>query len=152
MAAGMARAWAALAACLLSACGTAFAAGPSFKENPWKGSGFGTSVVEADFVAMAFTGTLSHMGKVRAEGEHVWTYNRFSGAGVIVAANGHEVQMRYEGVMDESTTPFTFEVRLTVLGGTGRWAGATGEAVLTGTDDGAGVFAFDLDGVLRFRD
>ncbi len=146
----MTAARAALAVCVFVACGAAHAAKPTFKEKPWKGTGFGTSFVTADVVSIFFTGNVSHLGRIEADGEHVWDGDGFSGAGTMIGANKHEIEILYQADREGTALPFTFRGTITVVGGTGRWARATGSAVLVGIDDGTGVFSFELDGTLTF--
>lgn len=135
---------AALAVFLVVACGAAFAAKPAFKEKPWKGSGAGTSLVMAEGAAIVFTGNVSHLGRIVADGEHVWNGTGFAGAGTMIGANRDELDFLYRA--DRSATGF--RGTLTVVGGTGRWQGASGSALLVGVDDGAGVFSFTINGTL----
>ena len=142
----------ALAVFLFVACGSALAAKPAFKEKPWKGWGSGTTLVTADGFEIVFSGNLTLLGKYVADGEHFWHGNSFGGAGTMIGANRDELDILYQATRVDASLPFTFRGTIKVMGGTGRWVGATGSAAMVGTDDGTGVFTFELDGMIISAD
>ncbi len=88
-------------------------------------------------------GTLSHFGLSTVSNTHCGDIKLFpniipltDGKGVIRAANGDEVFYTYEGYIDPSPVcgvSHVFELTGTITGGTGRFAGASGEISWTGT-------------------
>lgn len=87
------------------------------------------------------TGRLTHLGKVTAENTHCTflSDSSFSGGEMtITAANGDELFMEYSGtfelVTDESGNPVRSDVNLdwVIVGGTGRFDGASGSGEGTG--------------------
>ncbi|MBA2431990.1 MAG: hypothetical protein H0V56_07725 [Chthoniobacterales bacterium] len=112
------------------------------------------------------TGTISHLGRVTAE----WTVREVSFAsqgtqlviaqpdwiGVIKAQNGDQIIGAY--TFRSSTLPISpdgevqFIADLNITGGTGRFAGATGQAVSIGRGNiWTGRFTLDLTGSITLR-
>lgn len=58
-----------------------------------------------------------------------------NGSTTLIAANGDEVYYTWEGTLDWWEDPATFEGTFTITGGTGRFSGATGGGIVTGTTD-----------------
>ncbi|MEX1288735.1 MAG: hypothetical protein AB1Z57_12405 [Acidimicrobiia bacterium] len=84
---------------------------------------------------MTGTGTITHLGRVTWEAEHCF-YDDFMSFGAseltITAANGDQLFGTYTGSM---TGPTTWLDDLTIVGGTGRFEGATGEVAESGWYD-----------------
>jgi hypothetical protein len=83
---------------------------------------------------MAGHGTITHLGRVTWTTSHCFYEDfTFSDANlVITAANGDELRATYAGYMTGETT---WAETLTVLGGTGRFEGASGSSSNTGWID-----------------
>jgi len=84
------------------------------------------------------SGVTSHLGLVSVTGSHCPLLDGRSvdGQTTLVAANGDELYMTYEGVSDpvgipEPGTVITFMSDNVIVGGTGRFASATGEVDVT---------------------
>lgn len=77
-------------------------------------------------------GTASHLGRTQASGAHCSSFGLYTGEGTLVAANGDEVHIQYQGmgaefeIGDVLELPCDFEI----IGGTGRFAGAEGAGTL----------------------
>ena len=84
--------------------------------------------------------------------------NYESGSFIDTAANGHQLYRRLADsptstlCFDFTNERFTFNLYVDVVGGTGRFSGATGSAVVTGSGsnvaDGHSAFEFTLKGTL----
>lgn len=117
------------------------AAGSSDMKRPFdeRLTGTITAVVEdgcgANTLQITFggTGNVTHLGRVTWSSTHC-TYlleGRFGDADLrIKAANGDQLFATYEGV---PTGPTTFEDHMIVLGGTGRFEGASGQVAEQGS-------------------
>jgi hypothetical protein len=84
---------------------------------------------------MSGTGTITHLGRVSWEATHCFydDYMTFGNAEITVtAANGDQLFGTYNGTM---SGPTTWVDELTILGGTGRFLGATGEVAESGWYD-----------------
>ena len=81
-----------------------------------------------------FTVDASHLGRFTLDSLHVVNFDDFTGAGTaeITAANGDKLTTNMTGVAMPQDTPGVFYIveTFTVTGGTGRFAGATGEFVV----------------------
>ena len=79
-------------------------------------------------------GRASHLGRFTLDSLHVVNFDDFTGAGTaeITAANGDKLTTNMTGVAMPQDTPGVFYIveTFTVTGGTGRFAGATGEFVV----------------------
>lgn len=86
------------------------------------------------------TGTASHLGRTLATGEHCTPTGAqiTGGRATLVAANGDEVHLEYAGTVTPVVTAETpidtvivAETPYEIVGGTGRFDGATGEGDMT---------------------
>jgi hypothetical protein len=116
------------------------------EERPWKGVGVGTAPpAGADGIThVQMRGESSHTGAYTVVGAHTFISEEdFVGSFVLTAANGDELWVLYTGTFDttDTTNPFSFSGALTVIGGTGRFADATGSADYTAEID-ADTFEF----------
>jgi len=117
---------------------------------PWKGNAQGHDVgVDADgLIHVVFSGEASHMGRYSGVGWHyVHDDLLFVGAATFRAANGDTLVVTYEGSVSVSDQPPTIVGKMTVIGGTGNFKNAIGEADFDGDTD-QGAFGFDFDGKL----
>lgn len=134
---------------------TAAAANPAPPN--WKGGGTGTTRPDGGVDVDSFAGKSSHLGRFTGEGFHVLNPFDFTFAGQAVwtAANGDTLNVTYAGQVfpsDDPDYPFGFQAVLVADGGTGRLAGASGRAVMTGAFTGVpGELYFDFKGTLRTR-
>lgn len=88
-------------------------------------------------------GTLSHLGTVEVEGAHCTERSLTPlpvdfgrGVSIWTAANGDQLYANYEGTQTKFVEPgvvVAFEVTYTITGGTGRFAGASGQLSSKGT-------------------
>ena len=138
-------------AVLMMMAGASFAA----QLQPWKGNAQGHDVgVDAGgSIHIVFGGESSHMGRYSAVGRHRVNNNlEFSGSATFTAANGDTLDVTYEGSVSLAVNPPTISGTMTVVGGTGNFKNAIGEADFDGEDTGFGVFEFDFDGKLGTKD
>jgi hypothetical protein len=73
----------------------------------------------------------------------------FAGTATITAADGSTILLVDAGVepgFASQVFPTPFDATFTVVGGTGRFAGATGGGTVSGIDFGQGAFAFTFSG------
>jgi hypothetical protein len=86
----------------------------------------------------------SHPG-TDAEGKPIAT---LVGDGTLHASNGDKVYITFRALerVESGAPHLHFKGRLQVLGGTGRWLGASGRAKLSGVDGGGGRFAYSFHG------
>ena len=95
-----------------------------------------------------FTETLDYVATLDAEGAGV------EGTGVITAADGSKVYLRFEGTVPgfspAALFPLEYSETFVITGGTGRFAGASGSGDISGVDYGPQVNMFeqDFEGVL----
>ena len=79
-------------------------------------------------------GNASHLGRFTLDSRHVVNFVDLTGAGTaeLTAANGDKLTTNMTGVATPQDTPGVFFIveTHTVTGGTGRFAGATGEFVV----------------------
>lgn len=84
-------------------------------------------------------GNASHMGKIEGQFNHCINPfagdNLTDGAGAIIAANGDEVHVAYEGTITRSGGQSFVEGTFTISGGTGRFDGASGSGILTAVQE-----------------
>ena len=86
------------------------------------------------------SGTARHLGLISMASDHCFALPNLLTGGemTFVAASGDELHLTYEGTADPPGLPVvgqisTVDVDLLVVGGTGRFAEATGEAQMTGS-------------------
>jgi hypothetical protein len=121
----------------------------------WKGGGTGTTTPEGGVDVDVFNGKSSRLGQFSGTGFHVLNPLdfTFAGQGTWTAANGDTLDVTYTGQVffsGDPVFPFGFDATLVANGGTGRFAGAQGQAVLTGAFTGIpGDFFFDFEGTLQ---
>ena len=106
-------------------------------EDFFAGDTFGgrCSVPSQMLISMAGTGIVNHMGRVSWTGEHCTQLfaGTFGDADVVItAANGDKLYGTYSGWFTGETS---FAELMTILGGTGRFAGATGSVDEVGSFD-----------------
>ena len=118
----------------------------------------GRCSIPADYVVrFAIRGEATHLGKVTARLEHCG-YPDFQnprvgtdrdGTMLITAANGDELHGRYEGAAHGGGH---FSGAVEFIGGTGRFAGATGHGTFTGAADRTTgtIPVFELQGAIVF--
>jgi hypothetical protein len=144
---------AAIAAVLLLATHQAALAEP-FDPPNWRGDGLGTTAPSGGVDADDFVGKSTFVGSLTGEGFHILNPNDFTFAGqeTWTAPDGAKLYVELSGhifLSGDSDFPFGFIATLTAVGGTGRLAGATGEAVMTGAFTGVpGMFYYDFEGTL----
>jgi hypothetical protein len=131
----------------------------------WKASAAGASTLEElifrDGVPYLvdddlFQGDSSHVGLIAGEGMHFLNLLDFSfdGFAAWTASNGDELYVEFAGQLFPSgdpAFPFGAIADFQAIGGTGRFAGAQGSAILTGafTGDPLRAFYFDVNGTLH---
>jgi hypothetical protein len=130
------------------ALGPVASAQPGGTNRPWHGSGSGTGTFNTDTEDFVLDGTTiaTHLGKstIHTVGS---TLNGGTSVGTITAANGDQLFITQDGPATDLPSsvcppdlPFASQQSQTFIGGTGRFAGATGNLVVT-------VCArFDVDG------
>jgi hypothetical protein len=130
----------------------AFAAGPVMaggnQHRPFTGTAWGHGMVVPDASCPAFgglrsvftqTGYASHMGEIVIDNSHCTPAGPMIGGGqmTIAAANGDTVSITYTGGPSPAVGPdpmrFDVPIEFTVVGGTGRFVGATGGGHMTVT-------------------
>jgi hypothetical protein len=112
----------------LALAGVAFA-----QEVPFCGKFNGTG-----FPIAAMTGTANHLGRFQGTGQIIPTGpSTFIGTWEWFAANGDMLYGTLDGTFVREVSPGVFEYyeTTTILGGTGRFAGASGTQVATGNTD-----------------
>ena len=122
---------------ILSAAPAAFAAHPV----PFNGNGSGTFTMTPTGVSVTGTGHFEHLGltTISATGAitGVTTCGGFSATeqDAYTAANGDAVTLQVSNVYCATSGPNVFQVTgsFTVVGGTGRFADATGSGTISGT-------------------
>ena len=105
---------------------------------PFKGSLEGTYAGSGEpplvSVHVEAQGNASHLGRFTLDSQHVVNFVDLTGAGTaeLTAANGDKLTTNLAGVATPQDTPGVFFIveTFTVTGGTGRFAGATGEFVV----------------------
>lgn len=119
------------------------------QEVPFRGKFTGTG-----FPIAAMTGNASHLGRFSGTGRIVPTGpSTFVGTFEWFAANGDMVYGTLDGTFVREVSPGVFEYHeiATILGGTGRFTGASGTQVATGdTDLVNAVFDGRFDGTIVF--
>jgi hypothetical protein len=118
----------------------------------------GRCSVPSDVVnRFSLEGQATHLGRLTALVEHCVQLDFQTGLGTItdgrityLAANGDELRSHHEGASEETGTGSVSHHQY--VGGTGRFAGASGEATShTVCDRSAGTCVFSLEGVLRYE-
>ena len=130
-------------------------AGPA---TPFRGSAVGqdTSLsygIDGIHLTSEITGTGTHVGRFTQSLDYVLSYDlvHFAGTATITAADGSKlflVDVGTEPGFASQQFPTPFSATFQVVGGTGRFADATGEGSVSGIDYGQGAFAFTFDGML----
>lgn len=117
----------------------------------------GARVCPPDFVPIAFagTGTLTLLGAVSIAGNDCVLFTPPTGViadGVltIIAANGDQIFGTIEGteVLPTPEVPGTLEGTFAIVGGTGRFEGATGGGRFTGINPFGPVVSATVDGMI----
>lgn len=147
----------------------------------WKGNATGSTVLDEFYVdgdgvfhrvdVDTFGGKSSHLGKFTGAGSHDLNLTTFAFVGYATwtASNGDTLDVTYQGQLFPPSGPagdppfpfgaypFEFVATLQVVGGTGRFADAQGQANWSGAFSGDGtlipvpvanVFYFDFEGTL----
>jgi hypothetical protein len=83
--------------------------------------------------------------------DYVLAYDlvNFAGGATITAADGAKLFIEFTGAIpgfEQQVFPLPYSATYTITGGTGRLAGSSGGGTISGTDFGAGAFAFTFDG------
>jgi hypothetical protein len=100
-------------------------------------------------------GTGTQVGRFTEAIDYVLSYDlvNFAGVATFTAANGDEVSFKFQGTIPGYANqgfPTPFTATFVIIGGTGRFADATGSGTLDGVDYGQGNFAFTFDGLIDF--
>ncbi len=129
----------------------------SAADNVWKGSASGVTesiLDEAGTNYDTFGGWGGgQLGNFTATGTHSINSDlSLTGNAIWVSADGQSLYVSFKGrvaIFEERDFPYHFTATLTVDGGTGRFAGATGSAVMNGGFSGEdGEFFFEFEGTL----
>lgn len=118
---------------------------------PHFAAGSAQFVSQTDFVG---TGRATHLGRYTEIGSVTFSPTRdpavlaISGANVYTAANGDELYGLLSGELDTSTGAITATV--TYVGGTGRFAAASGSSRLTGQMLGGGAVSIAVAGSISY--
>ena len=133
-----------LLAALMAFVVTAAAADTRGTDRPFKGTLVGSATVAPDAscpiglrTVSEGSGTGSHLGLVSMSSGHCTPVtNVIAGQMTLVAANGDEVHATYSGTCEPFPLPpvgetITCNTENVIVGGTGRFANATGEAHMT---------------------
>jgi len=100
---------------------------------PWTVCGDTIGIVDLSYLSEGYapwtatdSGQASHLGKyiLQAEGINNFVTGKNKGAGRMIAANGDELYFETEAIAETT-------VVMTVIGGTGRFDGASGSCVMT---------------------
>jgi hypothetical protein len=84
-------------------------------------------------VVEVIEGNARHLGHVSLSSVHCSAIGPIGpGTMTLVAANGDEVHLTYTGFAPPPAADFDVDVDATIVGGTGRFDGATGHAEMTG--------------------
>jgi hypothetical protein len=128
-------------------------AGPGGTNRPFKGHAEGevTGVSPSGALIAESTGTATHLGKfTRTESVFVDGFE-ISGMVAFTAANGDQLRACFMG---EFTSPTTAAGTYTFIGGTGRFADASGtasfEVTVASTADGITLLAITFDGTINY--
>jgi len=153
----------------------ALAAGPATanggEHRPFKGTAVGYGMVVPDAACPAFgglrsaftaTGTMTHMGAILMDNSHCTPAGPWVDGGVmtIIAANGDEVSITYTAGPAPAVgpDPMQFEVpgEFVIVGGTGRFEGASGGGHMTvaiswpGFEPNYWPTTMHMDGTIRY--
>src|SRR5262245_48358778 len=101
------------------------------------------------------TGQATHLGRFTERLDYVLSYDlvNFAGVATITAANGDQLHLAFQGMIPgfaDQVFPLPFTARFAVVGGTGRFADATGCGDILGTDFGQGRFALTFEGRISY--
>jgi hypothetical protein len=116
---------------------------------PVRGSFTGSAVnveqrcPDALTIGFAIDGVLSHLGRMTGGGTNCTEFTLgtesvsiWDGIAIVTAADGSTLTLAYEGLQGAPTNGVaTFSHQDTVIGGTGRFEGATGELTISGLLD-----------------
>lgn len=120
------------------------------QDRPWKGTASGVETAEG----AAIRGRASHLGHYTGElAVEFVEPGLFEGPGTLTAANGDEVHVLvvFQFPIVEVDPPIPFTGTITVVGGTGRFEGASGSASFTGFQDyPGGPFSFTWRGAISY--
>ena len=100
----------------------------------------------------SFNGISTHLGRFSGQGAHMLFEDfTFTGYATYTAANGDQLDVVYDGAVTAfDVFPFPVEGDFVVVGGTGRFANATGCAEMKGSFTGVpGELFFELRGTLH---
>jgi hypothetical protein len=106
--------------------GVAFGAAKG-TDRPYKASGYATGSINPVSGTFTFDGTeqVAHLGRATLHGEGAFTGPTSTAfTATLVAANGDTLRLSGSGVITSGTTSTNLD---TITGGTGRFAGASGE-------------------------
>ena len=120
----------------------------------WRGGGTGSTAPAGPVHADELAGKSTHLGRFTGAGAHVlYADFTFDGWATWTAANGDTLDVVYAGQVFPSGDPdypYGFVAELWAVGGTGRLAGASGAAAMTGAFTGVpGDLYFEIEGTLR---
>ncbi|MEO8578216.1 MAG: hypothetical protein ABI556_16005 [Gemmatimonadales bacterium] len=107
-------------------------------ERPWKGVCNVIPVFTSE-TTVVYTGTcqLAHLGRVAVSADQIITPGPdgidYTNTGVYTAANGDVMRTTQVGFATPTATGLAFTGIETAVGGTGRFAGASGSAMITGS-------------------
>jgi hypothetical protein len=139
-------------ALLLVAVGVFALAGAARAEpRPHASRGTAQFVNASDFVG---AGTATHLGRYDEEGSAEFsptadpTVFRVDASATYIAANGDQLYAVFTGHLDGLTG--TISATVTYVGGTGRFAGASGTATLSGQMLPDGSIEVDVEGTVDF--
>jgi len=147
--------WTALLACVVGLTASAAPAGDDPPRPNWNATATGTTRPGHGMDLDSFAGLSTHLGRFTGEGHHVLNPVDFTfvGEATWTAADGATLRVMYTGQLflsGDPVYPFGFVADCCVAGGTGRLAGATGDAVMTGALTGLpGEYYFDIEGTLH---
>jgi hypothetical protein len=125
---------------------------------PFKGTAEGSRQIivtsQTTFISIFDAqGEFTHFGDTRVHAQMLSTLNpdgsvHGSGTGTFTVADGDTAEMNFEGDVDTTTGKLTGTFIIT--GGSGRFAGATGQGVFNGVEDAQGSFSATFDGVITY--
>ena len=118
----------------------------------WKSAEIDTPSFPSLDVAIEGTGNATHLGRFTETGHFLVNLVTLHGTGseVFTAANGDTVNATGEGQATPTATPgvLSIEEHMTITGGTGRFAGATGSFTRQRVVDATGSSVGSLEGTI----
>ncbi|HEX5053701.1 MAG TPA: hypothetical protein VFZ65_18115 [Planctomycetota bacterium] len=135
----------------VAATSLAFTGSPSPHARPYSAHGTAQFVSPTDFVG---SGQATHLGNYSEVGSVAFapTGNpavlAVSGSTIYTAANGDDLHAHVDGTLDVSTGMVA--ATLTYVGGTGRFANASGSSNLAGQMQGGGALAVAVAGSISY--